>query len=335
MTTAKKEHNPYLHFIAGGVGGTVGAVITCPLEVVKTRLQSSLYKNQQNIGLVKMVSEIKRTEGLRGLWKGIGPNLFGVIPARAIYFSTYSSTKDYLTNGIQINKGHESPFIHALSACIAGFTTSTISNPIWLVKTRMQLQNQNDYRDSKNYIKINKTTKTLKETAHLSQAGFSTITTSNNINGPGVYYKNSFQCFKDVVRKEGIHGLFRGLTASYLGVFESSIQWVTYEGLKRNFRVNDENQNTSPSLTSCFIMAAFSKFFASTITYPHEVIRTRMRQQVGNLKYSTLTKSIKIIFKEEGILAFYSGITAHLLRTVPNAAIMFLCYESVIYIFEK
>ena len=30
-----------IQFFAGGMGGTVGAIVTCPLEVVKTRLQSS------------------------------------------------------------------------------------------------------------------------------------------------------------------------------------------------------------------------------------------------------------------------------------------------------
>ena len=30
-----------VHLVAGGMGGTVGAILTCPLEVVKTRLQSS------------------------------------------------------------------------------------------------------------------------------------------------------------------------------------------------------------------------------------------------------------------------------------------------------
>lgn len=32
----------FVHLVAGGAGGTAGAVATCPLEVVKTRLQSSL-----------------------------------------------------------------------------------------------------------------------------------------------------------------------------------------------------------------------------------------------------------------------------------------------------
>ncbi|CAF4929301.1 unnamed protein product [Pieris macdunnoughi] len=35
------QRDTAIHLVAGGVAGTAGAVVTCPLEVVKTRLQSS------------------------------------------------------------------------------------------------------------------------------------------------------------------------------------------------------------------------------------------------------------------------------------------------------
>ena len=70
-----------IHFLAGGVAGTIGAAITCPLEVVKTRLQSSLYKQpvlsnkgivSQTIGHINgvfsILSGIYRNEGVRALW---------------------------------------------------------------------------------------------------------------------------------------------------------------------------------------------------------------------------------------------------------------------------
>jgi solute carrier family 25, member 33/36 len=87
------------HFIAGGLAGTVGATLLCPLEVVKTRLQSSLYKNthlsstSQNPfrqiafhmnGVVQLLAGIRKEEGIRALWKGLGPNLIGIVPARYV-----------------------------------------------------------------------------------------------------------------------------------------------------------------------------------------------------------------------------------------------------------
>ena len=37
----------------------------------------------------------------------------------------------------------------------------------------------------------------------------------------------------------------------------------------------------------------------------------------------------QVIALEEGIAGLYSGLTPHLLRVVPNSAIMFLTYETV------
>jgi solute carrier family 25 protein 33/36 len=86
-----------------------------------------------------------------------------------------------------------------------------------------------------------------------------------------------------------------------------------------------------------FWNAATAKLIASIVTYPHEVLRTRMREAttVGNdahYKYISLHQSIKTIWKEEGFLAFYGGMPAHLIRVVPNSAIMFFCYELMVQI---
>ena len=85
------------HFVAGGLAGTVGATLLCPLEVVKTRLQSSLYKQSHSTiktsnplrqmsfhmsGVVQLLANIRKEEGIRALWKGLGPNLIGIVPAR-------------------------------------------------------------------------------------------------------------------------------------------------------------------------------------------------------------------------------------------------------------
>ncbi|KAI3634772.1 hypothetical protein MIR68_007153 [Amoeboaphelidium protococcarum] len=362
--------NPLVHFMAGGVGGTIGAVITCPLEVVKTRQQSSTYhKNGSGRGIVFMLKEIRHNEGIRGLWKGLGPNLLGVIPSRAIYFSTYASAKQYFTHDLRLNSGRESSLIHLISAATAGFTTATFTNPIWLIKTRMQLQNQRR-QSSPNVMSgqspVNKS---------LSSQSQSSSSSSKNINGimkrqahgmsiavpapspSGVYYKNSFDCMIQVVKQEGVKGLFRGLTASYLGIAEQTMQWVVYEKLKKSMRqfrgtadgdhVQMQQQSQMASqMVDNLLVAGVAKFIASISTYPHEVLRTRMRQvttinsvnaegraiTIGQPKYSGMTDVVKQVWRTEGLLAFYGGLGAHLLRTVPNAAIMFFCYESIIYL---
>ena len=316
-----KETKPWVHFVAGG---TVGAVVTCPLDVVKTRLQSDVYHNVYNTS-VKSGNPIRQAyqhlaetgsalrgmyvnEGVTSLFKGLGPNLVGVIHARSINFFTYGATKDFLirnfgtaNNGLEKN---EQTWMHLVSGINAGFVTSTATNPIWLIKTRLQLD--------KSHLKI---------------------------------YKNSWDCLKHVVKNEGFFSLYRGLSASYLGGIESTIQWVLYEQMrmfinKRSLQIhgNDPNNKT----TKDHIMewsarsgaAGFAKFLASLITYPHEVVRTRLRQapleSTGKPKYTGLIQCFKLVFKEEGFASMYGGLTPHLLRTVPNSIIMFGTWELVV-----
>lgn len=76
--------------------------LTSPLDVVKTRLQSDFYKQQlaasksnRSGGLIRqgarhfqetfqILANVHKVEGWRALFKGLGPNLSGVVPARYI-----------------------------------------------------------------------------------------------------------------------------------------------------------------------------------------------------------------------------------------------------------
>ncbi|CAN6599724.1 mitochondrial nicotinamide adenine dinucleotide transporter 2 [Trichomonascus vanleenenianus] len=309
--------SPWLHFVAGGAGGMAGALFTCPLDVVKTRLQSDLYERNmkgRSSGLFRgavghftdtmvIIRNLYKLEGPRSLFKGLGPNLVGVIPARSINFFTYGIGKDFIST--KFNNKEEATWVHLLAAANAGIVTSTATNPIWLVKTRLQLD------------------KSAK---------------SDNMRK----YKNSWDCITKVVKKEGIRGLYKGLSASYLGVVESSLQWVLYERMKSFILRRDAKRirHDEPSRLDFFFnwcatsgSAGLAKLTASLITYPHEVIRTRLRQapmESGGPKYTGLVQCFKLVLKEEGFLSMYGGLTPHLLRTVPNSIIMFGTWELII-----
>ncbi|KAF9944001.1 hypothetical protein BGZ70_005164, partial [Mortierella alpina] len=286
---------------------------------------SSLYHSAGNLsaataprtGIASVAGHIKDTclllghiyskEGPRALYKGLGPNLVGVIPARAINFAAYGNGKRFYT---ELNNGKETALVHLSAATTAGVVTATLTNPIWLVKTRMQLQVE------------------------------------------GVrQYRNSVDCIVQILKSEGIRGMYRGLSASYLGVAEGTIQWVIYEKFKTTLAERRKLANlNNPNATRGYVVggkdieewveflgaAGAAKFIASAITYPHEVLRTRLRQvPVGNepAKYTGLKQTFQLILKEEGVAALYGGLTAHMMRVVPNAAIMFFCYEAIMHRF--
>ena len=93
-----------------------GAIITSPLDVVKTRLQSDLYRHRatfrvpyrgalgmlangacQCVDTSGLLRERAVREGWTGGGKGLGPTLVGVIPARAINFYAYGTGTRFLT----------------------------------------------------------------------------------------------------------------------------------------------------------------------------------------------------------------------------------------------
>ncbi|KAL1139805.1 hypothetical protein AAG570_006782 [Ranatra chinensis] len=163
------QRDTVIHLVAGGIAGTVGAVVTCPLEVVKTRLQSSsssgfsvclpkiaspegtsrhvtcktiLPSHQrrrintvtsrhatqilaistcgipksQTAGLLQCLRLIIQNEGPKALFRGLGPNLVGVAPSRAIYFCAYSQAKSFFNSLIN----PDTAAVHVLSASCAG-----------------------------------------------------------------------------------------------------------------------------------------------------------------------------------------------------------------------
>ncbi|KAJ8591547.1 mitochondrial carrier protein RIM2 [Rhizopogon salebrosus TDB-379] len=319
------------HFFAGGFGGMCGAIITSPFDVVKTRLQSSLFREKHtSVGVVgsgvgvaalpqrsggllynfvetgHILRDIYRNESARALFKGLCPTLVGVIPARSINFFTYGNGKQIIAN--HFNHGQENSFVHLAAAAIAGIVTGTATNPIWVVKTRLQL--------------------TASERRHASSlSSTNPAATAEPPRGGG----GSYKMIKHIFREEGVKGFYKGLSASYLGVTEGTIQWVLYERLKR-LAVDTEGRGGTVEWVGMLGSAGTAKCVASLITYPHEVLRTRLRQPSVNgiLKYTGLWQTLRTVIAEEGARSLYGGLSAHLMRVVPNAAVMYSIYEGAL-----
>ena len=199
-----------------------------------------------------------------------------------------------------------------LAATAAIVLSSSILNPLFFVKTRMQLQGPNS---------------------------------------PSQYkYASYIDCVKQVYQREGIKSFYKGLTASWLGVFENGIYFVLYEQAKyslSHYRYTRNPINTTTSFDEfkkeCLTpfdflaLSATCKLAASAITYPHEVLKTRMREvdAQGKHMYKNVRDAMRKIYVQEGWRTFYQGIEPHLLRTVPNTAITFVTFEFIMKMLDK
>ena len=89
--------------LSGAIGGFTSGIVTCPLDVIKTKLQAQggfarhgaghprIYK-----GLFGTASVIWNQEGLRGLYRGLGPIIMGYLPTWAVWFTVYNKSKLFL-----------------------------------------------------------------------------------------------------------------------------------------------------------------------------------------------------------------------------------------------
>ncbi|KAI0104623.1 mitochondrial carrier domain-containing protein [Nemania sp. FL0031] len=317
---------PWAHLVAGASGGFATAILTSPLDVLRTRLQSDFYQLPSRslhgthpplaptrlLGVplrhvretFQIINSIHYTEGWRGFFRGLGPSLSGVVPATAIKFYVYGNCKRL--GARVLNCKEDAAVVHAQAAIAAGIATATATNPIWLIKTRLQL-----------------------DASRAESAGATTRR-----------YKNSLDCVRQVLKQEGVGGLYRGLSASYLGTLETALHLVLYERFKllytRSLEGSSVQNDTARGLinwVSTSGAAGSAKLAAVLIAYPHEVVRTRLRQapiENGVLKYTGLVQCFRSIWQQEGPLALYGGLTPHMMRSVPSAMITLGVYEFVL-----
>ncbi|KRX98693.1 Solute carrier family 25 member 36-A, partial [Trichinella pseudospiralis] len=190
-----------------------------------------------------------------------------------------------------------SALLHMCSAGCSGFVTTTLANPIWMIRTRMQL----DHRSGMERMNIRK-------------------------------------CISEINKEYGLPGFLKGVTASYAGLSETILHFVIYEELRSfymTYNQSTDNEVKQPSLNLPLMMlfGGVARFCATAVTYPHEVVRTRLRER--NSLYRGFFNTLIKIFKQESWHGLYSGITVHMMKTVPNSAVLMGTYELVIYLLKN
>lgn len=105
---AVRASDSQFNALAGAIGGFTSGVVTCPLDVIKTKLQAQgglnpvqrgrhVGHHQMYKGLVGTASVIWRDEGLRGMYRGLGPIILGYLPTWAVWFTVYNKSKTWIS----------------------------------------------------------------------------------------------------------------------------------------------------------------------------------------------------------------------------------------------
>ncbi|PSR97654.1 mitochondrial carrier protein [Coniella lustricola] len=346
---AARASDSQFNALAGAVGGFTSGVVTCPLDVIKTKLQAQgglsnmhrgMHIGQPRMynGLAGTASVIWRDEGLRGMYRGLGPIILGYLPTWAVWFTVYNKSKT------KLSQYHQNTFVvNFWSSIIAGASSTIVTNPIWVIKTR--LMSQTGYHDRHRFSLFPKGSNTPTSRPTMSMHG---------------YYHSTFDAARKMYTTEGIRAFYSGLTPALLGLTHVAVQFPAYEYLKTQF--TGQGMGASPTQSDpkshwfgILSASILSKIAASSATYPHEVIRTRLQTQRrpmagsersgGNgsgqnstgkgavqqeiSKYRGIARTFQTILHEEGWRAFYAGMGTNMMRAVPAATVTMLTYEYV------
>jgi solute carrier family 25 folate transporter 32 len=77
-------------------------------------------------------------------------------------------------------------------------------------------------------------------------------------------------------------------------------------------------------------IGAAAQVFASTITYPYQVVKARL-QQGGPAaeRYRGTWDCFRQIMQKEGVRGYYKGLSANILKVVPSGSVTFAAYEEI------
>ncbi|XP_047362343.1 peroxisomal membrane protein PMP34 isoform X1 [Vespa velutina] len=311
-------YDTLVHALSGAAGSVIAMATFFPLDTVRSRLQ--LEENREAKNTLAMIRELTSKEGPHTLYRGMVPVLQSLCASNFVYFYTFHGLKmlrsrrnqtarnDLLVASIAgtiinfflLHNFYDVNFLcnasnHSLSLSLAGVINVLTTTPLWVVNTRLKMK------------------------------GISSVAEKNNND-----YNTLYDGLLHIWKYEGLEKLWAGTFPSLLLVANPAIQFMTYESIKR--KIDASSSGIQPPAWVFFTIGAIAKTVATTLTYPLQLIQTKLRH--GH-KYPDLPPNagtIQILFyilKKQGILGLYKGMEAKLLQTVLTAALMFLTYEKI------
>ncbi|CAH0514845.1 unnamed protein product [Peronospora belbahrii] len=292
-----------MDFLLASIATSGACIVSNPMEVVKTRMQlqgelapqlsprisqsTVLYRN-----FIHAFYTIGRTEGLRGIQRGLGPGIAYQIFMNGPRLGLYQPLQQFY--GATDPTAFSFPIRNLAAAATSGMIGAAIGSPFYLVKARIQA-----------------------------------ASSVEKVNAQYAYY-GMMDGFRQIIKADGFKGLYRGTTASIPRVaIGSGTQLATYTQVKTLViaaGVEDGIQVHlgSSILTGLVVTTAMNPMdVVSTRIYSQKVVNGK-----GKLYSGVIDCAMKTL-KSEGIQGFYKGWAAHYLRLGPHTVFTFLFWEEV------
>lgn len=197
-----------ISFIAGAVAGTAATTATYPLDLLRTRFAAQGNERVYS-SLLASVRDISRHEGPRGFFRGLGAGVSQIVPYMGLFFSFYELLKPVFA-GVTMPLGSLGSG-DALAGVCASVMSKTVVFPLDTVRKRLQVQGP-----------------TRAKYVH------------RNI---PVYETGVVGTLRVILAREGLRGLYRGLTVGLLKAAPASaVTMWTYERAIGAIKAIDEDE---------------------------------------------------------------------------------------------
>ncbi|CAR30795.1 ZYRO0E02420p [Zygosaccharomyces rouxii] len=276
------------NFSLGSVAGCIGATAVYPIDLVKTRMQAQRSLSQYTNSF-DCFSKVLSRDGVKGLYSGLGPQLLGVAPEKAIKLTV----NDLMRKTLSDKKGKITLTSEVLAGASAGACQVIFTNPLEVVKIRLQVKSE--------YALENLAQSEMTAFSIVRKLGFSGL------------YKGLTACLlRDVP-----------FSAIYFPTY-SHVKRDVF-----NFDPQSNTGRSRLKTWELLFSGALAGMPAAFLTTPCDVVKTRLQiaPRKGEMKYHGIKDAIKTILKEESFKSFFKGGGARVLRSSPQFGFTLAAYE--------
>lgn len=307
-TAAGQQSDNIAHALAGAGGGLLAMTLTYPLVTISTRAQVESKRAPSTT--IDAVRSIVDREGIRGLYAGLDSALFGIGVTNFVYYYWYEWTRSGFEKAA-IAAGRASSKLTTVESMVAGAlagsATVLITNPIWVVNTRMTARKKNNWEG-------NKTSSSLPGGGGASEPR------------RGRSPHSTFGTLLSLLRDEGPTALFAGVLPALVLVINPILQYTIFEQLK-----NLLERRKTVTAKDAFYLGAIGKLLATGITYPYITVKSRAHVAArDDARRQGMIQGLKNIVNNEGWTGLYNGIGPKLSQSVLTAAFLF-AFKDVLY----
>ncbi|XP_023697487.1 mitochondrial ornithine transporter 1-like isoform X2 [Paramormyrops kingsleyae] len=295
MAAERRAMNPFtdavINLVAGSAGGAACVACGQPFDTVKVKLQTfpSLYR-----GFLHCFQTTYRQGGLWGLYQGTTPALLSNIAENAVLFACYGTCQELTRRIFGLESvGQLSDLQNATAGSMASIFSSLVLCPTELVKCRMQAMHE---------------MRTVGKTSLLCRV-------------------SSWSIVKNILKKEGLPGLFQGMTSTWLREVPGYFFFFGGYEVSRTIFVNCGYSKNDLDAAALVVSGGVGGSFFWLAVYPIDSVKSRIQVLSMSGRQAGFLATLVSILRAEGVPALYAGLTPTVLRAFPSNGALFLAYE--------